>query len=100
MRAQESMPGRLMMTAFGWNDPGGGTTVPRLAAKELARRGWDVTVFHAATQLTASRVPYELSEWDEDGVHLVAVHNRMHGLFDIGSPLRELDDPPITAAFA
>ncbi len=45
-----SPPGRLMMTAFGWNDPGGGTTVPRLAAKELARRGWDVTVFHAATK--------------------------------------------------
>ncbi len=43
---------RLLMTAFGWNDSGGGTTVPRLAAKELARRGWDVTVFHAAAAPT------------------------------------------------
>ncbi len=44
---------RLLMTAFGWNDSGGGTTVPRLAAKELARRGWEVTVFHAAVKPTA-----------------------------------------------
>ncbi|MCW2954845.1 MAG: glycosyltransferase, partial [Conexibacter sp.] len=90
---------RLMMTAFGWNDSGGGTIVPRLAAKELARRGWDVSVFHAAVQATAG-APYEVREWDEDGVHLIGVHNREHGLWDLGSPLRELDDPPITAAFS
>jgi glycosyltransferase involved in cell wall biosynthesis len=92
--------GKLLVTAFGFNDAGGGTTVPRLAAKELARRGWDVTVFHAATALTGTGIPYELREWDEDGVHLIGVHNRLHGLFDLGNPLRELDDPPITVAFA
>ena len=89
------------MTAFGWNDSGGGTTVPRLAAKELARRGWDVTVFHAAT--AADRVAHAVraaSSPSEDGVRLIGVHNRPHGLWDLGNPLRELDDPPITAAFA
>ena len=91
---------RLMMTAFGWNDSGGGTTVPRLAAKELARRGWEVTVFHAATRASESGTPYEVVESEEDGVRLLAVHNRAHGLWDLGHPLRELDDPPITAAFA
>jgi glycosyltransferase involved in cell wall biosynthesis len=100
VRAQQSMPGRLMITAFGWNDAGGGTTVPRLAARELARRGWEVTVFHASTQPTANQIPYELSERDEDGVHLIGVHNRASFLFDIGQPLRELDDPLITDAFA
>jgi glycosyltransferase involved in cell wall biosynthesis len=90
----------LMITAFGWNDSGGGTTVPRLAAKELARRGWDVTVFHAAVALSESRAPYEVLEWQEDGVRLIGVHNRAHGIWDLGNPLRELDDPPITAAFA
>ncbi len=92
--------GRLMMTAFGWNDSGGGTIVPRLAAKELARRGWEVTVFHAATRATEAAVPYELVESEEDGVHLIGVHNRAHGIWDLRNPLRELDDPPITAAFA
>ena len=88
-----------MMTSFGWNDSGGGTTVPRLAAKELARRGWDVTVFHAAV----ARIPggaYEVQEWTEDGVRLIGIHNRPTGLFDLGNPHRELDDPTITAAFA
>ena len=91
--------GRLLMTAFGWNDSGGGTTVPRLAAKELARRGWDVTVFHAAVKPTPSKQPYEVVEWDEDGVHLIGVHNRPHGLFDLGNPDREVNDPAIAAAF-
>jgi glycosyltransferase involved in cell wall biosynthesis len=91
---------RLMMTAFGFNDSGGGTTVPRLAAKELARRGWDVSVFHAAVNPIAGGRPYELAEWSEDGVRLIGVHNRPHGLFDLGHPHRELDDPPISAAFA
>ena len=92
--------GRLLMTAFGFNDSGGGTTVPRLAAKELVRRGWEVTVFHAAVRPTESRLPYEIREWTEDGVRLVGVHNRPHGLFDLGNPLREIDDPAISAAFA
>ena len=85
---------------FGWNDAGGGTMLPRFAAKELVRRGWDVTVFHAAVAPDPSGVPYALREWEEDGVRLVGVHNRPHGLMDLGHPARELDDPPITAAFA
>jgi glycosyltransferase involved in cell wall biosynthesis len=93
-------PRKLMITAFGWNDAGGGTTVPRLAAKELVRRGWDVTVFHAAVKQTERLLPYEVLEWEEDHVRLIGVHNRQHGLFDLGNPRRELNDPPITTAFA
>ena len=100
MAAAQSRPRRLMMTSFGFNDSGGGTTVPRLAAKELVRRGWDVTVFHAAVTPTESRQPYEVRESHDDGVRLIGVHNRPHGLFDLGNPDRELDDPPISQAFA
>ncbi|HMI72455.1 MAG TPA: glycosyltransferase, partial [Solirubrobacteraceae bacterium] len=91
---------RIVLTSFGFDDPGGGTTVPRVVAKELANRGWDVTVFHAATASDPSGEPYAIRESEQDGVRLVAVHNRTHGLWDLGNPLRELDDPPITAAFA
>ncbi len=94
------MARRLLMTAFGWNDSGGGTTVPRLAAKELARRGWDVTVFHAAVKPALGKPAYHVGEWEDDGVRLLGVHNRAHGLWDRERPLRELDDPPVTAAFA
>ncbi|HEX4009196.1 MAG TPA: glycosyltransferase [Solirubrobacteraceae bacterium] len=99
-RAAAGRRHRLLMTSFGFNDSGGGTTVPRLAAKELVRRGWEVTVFHAAVRPTEGKLPYEVREWQEDGVRLIGVHNRPHGLLDIGNPLREIDDPPISAAFA
>jgi glycosyltransferase involved in cell wall biosynthesis len=92
--------GKLLMTAFGWNDAGGGTMLPRFAARELVRRGWDVTVFYAAVEPDPSGVPYALSEREDGGVRLVGVHNRPHGLLDLGRPDRELDDAPITAAFA
>ena len=49
-RARPPNGRKIVLTSFGCNDSGGGTTVPRVAAKELARRGWDVTVFHAAVQ--------------------------------------------------
>ena len=39
---------RILLTSFGYNDSGGGTIVPRHVSQELARRGYDVTVFHAA----------------------------------------------------
>ena len=70
---------KIVMTAFGFNDTGGGTTVPRMAAKELARRGWDVTVFHAAVRPDRRAQPYDVREWIEDGVRLVGIHNRPHG---------------------
>ncbi|HWH92963.1 MAG TPA: glycosyltransferase [Baekduia sp.] len=91
---------KLVMTSFGFNDSGGGTAVPRVLAKELVRRGWDVTVFYAAVEADPSGVPYALSRREEDGVTLVGVHNRgRQGLLTVGDPAADLDDPPITAAF-
>jgi glycosyltransferase involved in cell wall biosynthesis len=92
--------GRIVITAFGWNDSGGGTAVPRVAAKELARRGWQVSVFHAAVGELAGAGPYATREWDENGVHLVGVYNRPSVLFDLAHPEREIDDPQIAALFA
>jgi glycosyltransferase involved in cell wall biosynthesis len=93
--------GRIVLTSFGYDDPGGGTLIPRTAARELAARGWDVTVFHAAVREAAGERPYTVREWDDEhGVHLVGVFNRPHGLLDLGHPGRELDDPPIARAFA
>jgi len=90
---------RLVITSFGWNDSGGGTAVPRLAAKELVRRGWEVTVFHAAVAPLEGAGPDAVREWEEDGVALVGVHNRASGLLDVGHPERDIDQPRIAAAF-
>jgi glycosyltransferase involved in cell wall biosynthesis len=92
-------PRRIVMTSFGFRDSGGGTIVPRNVAHELARRGWDVTVFYAGVGRAGSGRPYEIVESVDEGVRLVGVFNRRHGLLDLGHPHREIDDPPITAAF-
>lgn len=94
--------GRLLMTSFGFRDAGGGTTIPRLAAKELVRRGWDVLVFYAAAEnnlIDGGEPPYVIREGEEDGVRLVGVHNRPVGIMDIEAPWREIDDPLVTDAF-
>src|SRR2546423_1782363 len=65
---------RILLTSFGFEDSGGGTTVPRVVAKELVNRGWDVTVFHAATKPHPSGEPYAVSETEVDGVRLIGVH--------------------------
>jgi glycosyltransferase involved in cell wall biosynthesis len=91
---------RIVMTSFGFHDAGGGTIVPRHVAVELRRRGWEVTVFHAGVAPVGGAGPYALVESEFEGVRLVGVHNRAHGLFDPTRPDREIDDPPITAAYA
>jgi glycosyltransferase involved in cell wall biosynthesis len=92
-------PRRIVMISFGFRDSGGGTIVPRNVAHELARRGWEVTVFYAGVGRVGTGRPYELVETVDEGVRLVGVFNGPHGLLDLGNPLREIDDPPITAAF-
>ena len=62
---------RIVMTSFGYNDSGGGTIVPRQVSQELARRGYDVTVFHAALGRVEPGEPYQVREWWQDGVRLV-----------------------------
>jgi glycosyltransferase involved in cell wall biosynthesis len=91
---------RIVLSSFGFADSGGGTIVPRYVAKELAQRGHDVTVFAAGVARLDGEPPYAIRTTVEDGVEVVSVHNRPHGLLDLGHPHRELDDPAIRTAFA
>ncbi|HEY3612972.1 MAG TPA: glycosyltransferase, partial [Gaiellales bacterium] len=91
---------RILLTSFGFADSGGGTIVPRYVAKELAQRGHEVTVFAAGVAPLEGAPAYTVRTTVEDGVEVVSVHNRPHGLLDLGHPHRELDDPQIADAFA
>jgi glycosyltransferase involved in cell wall biosynthesis len=91
---------RIVLSSFGFDDAGGGTIVPRYVAKELAQRGHEVTVFAAGVARLEGEPPYAIRTSIEDGVEVVSVHNRPHGLLDLGHPHRELDDPAIRTAFA
>ena len=91
---------RIVLSSFGFADAGGGTIVPRYVAKELAQRGHDVTVFAAGVARLDGEPAYASGAWSRTASSVVSVHNRPHGLLDLGHPHRELDDPPIRAAFA
>ena len=91
---------RIVLSSFGFDDAGGGTIVPRYVAKELAQRGHQVTVFAAGVARLDGEPPYAIRTTEVDGVEVVSVHNRPHGLLDLGHPHRELDDPAIRTAFA
>ncbi|MEO9174621.1 MAG: glycosyltransferase, partial [Gaiellales bacterium] len=91
---------RILLSSFGFADAGGGTIVPRYVAKELAQRGHEVTVFAAGVAAIEGAPAYAVHRTVEDGVEVVSVHNRPHGLLDLGHPHRELDDPAIRIAFA
>ena len=91
---------RIVLSSFGFADAGGGTIVPRYVAKELAQRGHQVTVFAAGVARLEGEPAYAIRTTVEDGVEVVSVHNRPHGLLDLGHPHRELDDPAIRMAFA
>lgn len=97
--AEPGSRGSIVLTSFGWNDAGGGTRVPRNVARALVRRGYAVTVFYAGVAERPGLTPYAVEETSEDGIDLVGVFNRPHGLLDLGHPLREIDDPPIARAF-
>ena len=67
-----------------------GARAPRLGRHRLPRR-------HAARPLGRALRRARVGRGRRPPV---GIHNRQHGLWDLGNPLRELDDPPITQAFA
>jgi glycosyltransferase involved in cell wall biosynthesis len=91
---------RILMTMFGWADGGGGTILPRQLAKDLVRRGHEVTVVYAAVPPLPNAGPYAVNEHSDDGVALVGIHNRPTPFLDDRAPARELHDPTTVAIFA
>lgn len=93
---------RILMSMFGWNDMGGGTSYPRQVAVDLAQLGHEVMVFYAAVPERMGQTPpphHRLLRHSEDGVQLVAVHDRPALFLDNRRPDRELNHPGISASF-
>lgn len=90
----------VMIVMYGWADSGGGTMLPRKAAKALAARGHRVSVFYAGVEPRPDVQPYGIVSEHEDGVDLFGVFNRPSTFMDLQNPLREVDDPQIRSAFA
>lgn len=91
---------RILLTMYGWNESGGGTTFPRSVAIALARRGYEVAVFYATANHPTIQKPYYLEYRVEQGVHLYGVYNRPTVFLDALNPEREIRDERIVQLFA
>jgi len=91
---------RILLTMYGWDESGGGTTFPRSVAIALARRGYEVAVFYATANHPTIRQPYYLESKIEQGVHLYGVYNRPTIFLDALNPEREIRDEQIVRLFA
>lgn len=90
---------KVLFVMYGWNETGGGTTFPRALAIELARRGWDVSVFFASLKYDNQMPPYSIEEFTEEGVKLFGLYNRPAPFKDSMNPEREISNPKIEDAF-
>jgi glycosyltransferase involved in cell wall biosynthesis len=90
---------KVLFVMYGWKETGGGTTFPRTLALELAKRGWDVSVFFASLRYDSSMPPYSMEEFVEDGVKLFGLYNRPAAFKDPLNPEREISDKMVENAF-
>ncbi len=97
--AQTHEPQRILMTMYGWNESGGGTTFPHAVALRLARLGHKVAVLYATAHHPEIKEPYYLEHTIEDGVELYGVYNRPTVFLDADNPDREICDVTIALYF-
>ena len=90
----------VLFVMYGWADSGGGTTLPRAVARHFAAHGRRVSVVYAAARPDPALPAYAVRREHEDGVDLFAITNRPSAFLDLQHPEREIDDPPVRAAFA
>lgn len=90
---------KILLTMYGWNESGGGTTFPRAVALELVKRGHEVTVFYASLKQDPLQPSYAIENRVEDGVTLYGVYNRPALFTDPDHPEREICDDQVVARF-
>ncbi|MCX7880717.1 MAG: glycosyltransferase [Ignavibacteria bacterium] len=90
---------KILFVMFGWKDSGGGTTLPRAIAQELANKGWNVSVFYASLKFDPNKPLYFLETHQEGKIKLFGVANRPGFFNDPENPEREISDPNIEKLF-
>lgn len=90
---------KILFVMYGWNETGGGTIFPKSVAIELARRGWDVSVFYASLKFDPTLPLYSLEKHEEFGVKLFGLFNRPAVFNDPEHPEREISIPLVEQKF-
>ncbi|MGQ9819847.1 MAG: glycosyltransferase [Candidatus Kapaibacteriales bacterium] len=90
---------RILFVMYGWNESGGGTIFPRSIALELAKRGWEVSVFYASTDYVHTHPTYSLKVHSESNVKLFGLYNRPAPFVELENTEREIYDPKVVEVF-
>lgn len=90
---------KILFVMYGWNESGGGTIFPKNVAIELAKRGWDVSVFYASLDYVHSDPPYSLKIHTGDNVKIYGLYNRPAPFVELENTEREIYDPKIVEVF-
>lgn len=97
-KIEESKP-KLLITMFGWNESGGGTILPKNMAIDLAKDGYDVTVFYAGLEHPRIKDPYYFDRTEQNGVKLIGVFNRDIPFINLYKPELEIYDSKVVEYF-
>lgn len=89
----------VLFVMYGWNESGGGTIFPRSVARELARRGYRVSVLYASLANDPALPACSIISEQENSIRLFGMINRQAQFTDPDNPQREIDDPLVRQAF-
>jgi len=90
---------RLLFTMYGWNEHGGGTTLPKSITKELVQRGFEVAVFYELPLSSPTALPYQIEKTIEDGVKLFGFSCRSTITLEVCKPQKEINDANVVSLF-
>jgi ADP-heptose:LPS heptosyltransferase/glycosyltransferase involved in cell wall biosynthesis len=90
---------RVLFTMYGWNESGGGTTLPKAEAIEIAKKGIDIGVFYAGQNHSSVEKSYYMEKTVDEEVKLFGVFNRPTIFLDELNPEREINDERVVKLF-
>lgn len=90
---------KILITMYGWNESGGGTTFPKSLSTELVNKGYEIFVLFAAGNHSSISTPYYLEQSIENGLNLFGIYNRSTNFLDADNPSREIADADILRIF-
>ncbi len=90
---------RILITAYGWKNSGGGTIIPYDIAYALSEKGWQVAVLYVGANAADTEINYHLREHEENGLRLYGLFNRKTPMTLENYPEYEIEDKAAVAKF-
>ena len=91
---------RILFAMYDWNNNASvEIKYQKSIVKDLAKQGYDVTVFYAAGEHETNHNDYFMEYSEDEAVKLLGIYNRENLYLDIDNPLREIKNEHIAELF-